>query len=306
MKIIKKIISKIKYEICYRLKIQGENPTPSNESGKIKINPQERNIDVPKIIWVYWEGKSSKTVDLCIDRIIKLHPDHDVRLLNPMNLHNYIREPKTKTILNHEVSPQLKSDIIRLELLYQYGGIWIDASVLIYKKLNWALDLMKKNRTKSFAYYRKNNTTNKDRPVIESWLLITEKENEFFRLWLNELIIAIQKKPKNYIDEIKKSRENHTDIFQNIGRLEYLVTYVACQVVMQKEIPSISLIDCDENAFLFQVINSWSKEKFLINMAINRSPHPKPYLIKLTGSERKVIDKVLSNQKFLNGTLLAH
>lgn len=126
------------------------------------------------------------------------------------------------------LTPQLKSDLLRLYLLYKHGGIWVDASVILYSSLDWIIDLCNNNKTKAFGYYRSTNTTVKQYPVIESWLLASEKNNIFFKEWLDELIYAVNLGIKNYILEIKKTCSNYNEYFQNIGRLEYLVIYVAC------------------------------------------------------------------------------
>lgn len=52
-----------------------------------------------------------------------------------------------------------------------------------------------------------------------------------------------------YLQEIKETEVNYQDLFQEIGRLEYLVAYVACQKVMRYHLPSMTLINCDKNAF---------------------------------------------------------
>lgn len=87
--------------------------------------------------------------------------------------------------------------------------------------------------------------------------------------------------PKLYIQEIRENEPNPKDIFQKIGNLEYLVAYVACQKVIKKYgMPSITLIDCDQNAFFYQVKNRWVKERILIDLAVNTSPMQSPKLIK--------------------------
>ena len=53
--------------------------------------------------------------------------------------------------------------------------------------------------------------------------------------------------------------------------------------------PSITLIDCDQNAFFYQVKNKWVKERILIDLAVNNPPKEVPKLIKLAGKERKYL-----------------
>lgn len=141
-------------------------------------------------------------------------------------------------------------------------------------------------------------------PVLENWLLASVKNNIFFKYWYDELYLAIQKTPKVYIQEIKKTEKKPADIFQRIGNLEYLVAYVACQKVFRKYFPSISLIDCDENAFFYQFTNRWIKEKILIDFAINYPPAEPPKLIKLAGKERKTISYYFAKKKYFKGSFI--
>ncbi|MEK5794351.1 capsular polysaccharide synthesis protein, partial [Acinetobacter nosocomialis] len=96
------------------------------------------------------------------------NPDYDVHFLTPDTVKSFCdidfgRFPKA--------TPQQKADLLRFELIYQYGGIWLDASTIVYESLDWIQDLVKKTKTNSFAYYRAKNTTIKTSPVLENWLL---------------------------------------------------------------------------------------------------------------------------------------
>jgi len=156
----------------------------------------------------------------------------------------------------------------------------------------------------SFAYYRAKNTTIKTFPVLENWLLASAAKNPFFKYWFDELVIAIELSPKAYLQKLKETEHNYQDLFQHIGRLEYLVAYVACQKVMRQHLPSMCLINCDKNALYFQVKHQWVKEKVLIDMAIHHPPAEMPKLIKLAGKERKTLSHYYEKGMYLEGSLL--
>jgi len=115
---------------------------------------------------------------------------------------------------------------------------------------------------------------------------------------------AMQVGPKTYINEIKRTVPNYERIFQKISNLEYLISYVVCQVIMLKALPSITLIDCDQNAFYYQVKNKWVKEKTLIEMAINHHSGEYPKLIKFAGKERKHIGEFYEKGMYFQDSLL--
>jgi mannosyltransferase OCH1-like enzyme len=126
---------------------------------------------------MYWEGSLSGFVEKCVEQVKKTNPDYEVYFLTPDTVKNFCdidfgRFPKA--------TPQQKADLLRFELIYQHGGIWLDASILVYESLDWIQELIAKNHTNSFAYYRAKNTTLKNFPVLENWLLASEK-NIFFK-----------------------------------------------------------------------------------------------------------------------------
>ena len=68
--------------------------------------------------------------------------------------------------------------------------------------------------------------------------------------------------------------------------------------------PSMVLINCDENAFFYQVKNKWVKEKTLIDLAICEAPEEYPNLIKLAGKERKILDRHFTRGQYFENSLL--
>lgn len=284
MKIFKKTYYMIKFYIMYFYKIRGTNSKINNYANMISLNPSLEKIKIPKVIWLYWEGDIPVFVEKCIENIKQKNINYVVHFLTPKTVHEFITIDFDS--LNIHL-PQHKADLIRFKLLYVYGGIWLDASIIVYENLDWIQSVTSENQTEIFAYYRKKNTTNLNSPVIENWLLATAPNNIFFKNWFDELVNAMTIGPKNYINRIKQTVPNHEKIFQKISNLEYLISYVVCQVIMLKALPSITLIDCDQNAFYYQVKNKWIKEKTLIELAINHHSGEYPKLIKFAGKERK-------------------
>ena len=301
MKIFKKIFYLLKFYTLYSNKKREVNTAIDNEADLIVLNPTIPDAVIPKKIWMYWEGPLAGFVEKCVEQVKKTNPDYEVHFLTPDTVKNFCdidfgRFPKA--------TPQQKADLLRFELIYQYGGIWLDASTIVYESLDWIQALVKKTQTHSFAYYRAKNTTIKTFPVLENWLLASAAKNPFFKYWFDELVIAIELSPKAYLQKLKETEHNYQDLFQHIGRLEYLVAYVACQKVMRQHLPSMCLINCDKNALYFQVKHQWVKEKVLIDMAIHHPPAEMPKLIKLAGKERKTLSHYYEKGMYLEGSLL--
>lgn len=285
----------------YSNKKRGVNEAIDNEADLIVLNPIKQNAVIPKKIWMYWEGALSGFVKQCIEQVKQTNPDYEVHFLTPDTVKDFCDIDYERF---QHATPQQKADLIRFELIYQHGGIWLDASTIIYESLDWIQELIRENRTSSFAYYRAKNTTITEFPVVENWLLASAAKNIFFKEWFNELAKAIEMSPKAYLQQLKQTEQQYQDLFQQIGRLEYLVAYVACQKVMRYHLPSMTLINCDKNALFFQVKHQWVKEKVLIDMAINYPPQEMPRLIKLAGKERKTLSHYYEKGMYLEGSLL--
>lgn len=285
----------------YANKKRDMNDVIDNYADIIVLNPTEKNTIIPKIIWMYWEGVLPQFVEKCVENIRTKNPDYVVNFLTPENVKAFCDIDYHR--LAH-ATPQQKADLIRFELIYQYGGIWLDASTIVYENLDWIQQLVTEHQTNSFAYYRKKNTTCPNFPVLENWLLASSAKNVFFKYWFDELVTAIELTPKAYLQKLKETEPDYQDLIQHIGRLEYLVAYVACQKVMRNHLPSMCLINCDKNALYFQVKHQWVKEKVLIDMAIHYPPAEMPKLIKLAGKERKTLSHYYEKGMYLEGSLL--
>ncbi len=285
----------------YSNKIRNVNDAIDNYADILVLNPQEQSLMIPKKIWMYWEGDLPAFVQACVENIRKKNPNYEVYFLTPDTIKNY-----SDVDVSHieSVTPQQKADLIRFDLIYQYGGIWLDSSILIYENFDWIQSLIIEKNTNCLAYYRAKNTTCLDYPVIESWLLASVEKNIFFKYWFDELFKAIELTPKKYIEHIRSTEKEFADFFQRIGNLEYLVAYVACQKVMRFCLPSMTLINCDKNALFYQVKNKWVKERILIDFAINTPPVVPPKLLKLAGKERKILSHYFLKKRYFEKSFI--
>ncbi len=92
-------------------------------------------------IFILWyQGKTSmpELVRLCYNSVLKNSNGHRVVLLDSSSIFDWIDpfpEKVQQKFDNNIFSLQLKSDLIRLSLLKQYGGLWLDATVFVSKKI---------------------------------------------------------------------------------------------------------------------------------------------------------------------------
>ncbi|HFK5546687.1 TPA: capsular polysaccharide synthesis protein [Elizabethkingia anophelis] len=110
------------------------------EKGKIeKYNLKaKKEFSDNKIIWQYWgqgydADKIPEVVKICFESVDKYKGDYTVVRLSDDNLNDYIDLPEF--VLNKKESAVFNktffSDLLRLALLKTYGGVWLDATVLL-------------------------------------------------------------------------------------------------------------------------------------------------------------------------------
>lgn len=105
------------------------------ENVKINLKPLKSNI-VNEPIWVMWYQGIEKAPDIvkcCVESIKEHSAGHQVIVLSEENLHDYIELPDfiMEKFSRGYISRTHLSDMIRLNLLYLYGGAWLDATVLV-------------------------------------------------------------------------------------------------------------------------------------------------------------------------------
>lgn len=93
-----------------------------------------------KRIWVMWwtgEESAPPIVKACVKSIRANAAGHEVVFLDASNYTEYVQLPEF-LIEKHEkglIGHAHFSDVVRLSLLAQYGGVWIDATVFISREL---------------------------------------------------------------------------------------------------------------------------------------------------------------------------
>lgn len=123
------------------------------------IKKVNNNIPYNSVIWImWWQGIEDMPdiVRACVNRIEKLNNKRHIVVITKYNYKNYIKlEPKIlKKFYRNKISITHLSDIIRVNLLYVYGGVWIDATIFELSPLPDSLF------TKKFFTIKTGNYTN--------------------------------------------------------------------------------------------------------------------------------------------------
>eukprot|EP01084_Bolivina_argentea_P317555 550602_1 len=143
---------------------------------------------IPRIIWTFWNGNPSPIVRLCIDTWKRTNPEWKIILLNENNVNEYILKSDLPKYWDYYSGQYARlTDFMRLYLLCKYGGAWLDASIILNKKLTDIFPLNNKKYEFWGGYADHNMSPSKSFIVTpESWLLISRPGNKFICLWYDE------------------------------------------------------------------------------------------------------------------------
>ena len=142
------------------------------------------NDELPYNIWMYWENNSGKEkpvyLDLCYKTIQKNCPNFKIRLLNEKSVKDFLPDLRSDLDSKLEKIP-MKSDYIRYNLLYRYGGIWLDSDIIVFKDLS---DIVKKLKKYEYVGFGCNGTTEKCKQSSggylkpSNWVMVSRKKSK--------------------------------------------------------------------------------------------------------------------------------
>jgi tetratricopeptide (TPR) repeat protein len=125
---------------------------------------------VPRV-WIYWgQGFASAPaiVRRCHEELMRYHAAGEVVALDDRLLSEYVEIPKV--VMRRTRRDRTKfSDVLRLELLSRYGGVWLDATCFVRGRL---LDRLPELLPSGFFAFRYR------RARIASWCLASEPGNQ--------------------------------------------------------------------------------------------------------------------------------
>lgn len=130
-------------------------------------------------VWIYWEQgveNAPLLVKKCIESVRKWNADLEVEVISLENIGQYISIPGDILKMHEEgiIGYAHFSDIVRIELLVKYGGIWVDATVFCTDHFP---DYIFQNSIFMFQFPKVVPTPR----MIANWLIYADKNHSFLR-----------------------------------------------------------------------------------------------------------------------------
>jgi hypothetical protein len=255
---------------------------------------------LPKTVYTYWDDYDSNPLIQAFANNIKkkLSKNWEIIILNKNNLNKYV---SNEFINKYKDLPSFRfSDFLRLELLKNNGGCWIDISTIIINGdfMNNFHNEMVKNKSDVLLFEYKAKTLDKNYPYLENWFIMAPQNSHYILDLYREFDKANSMDYINYINKILLP--NHIDLTNTLGYngSTYLMQHAIAHYLLKISNPSnkynITIKIADESMFKVQDMNDWDNVKsidYILNNDLSNL-----YAIKLVGKNRKGI---LDNNKFI-------
>ncbi|MDR2127470.1 MAG: capsular polysaccharide synthesis protein [Burkholderiaceae bacterium] len=254
---------------------------------------------IPKIIWAYWDGPDTPLlVQKCVAVWRALHPDFQIHVLDAQTLGDFIAQAQIPQALRGAAaSAQKKSDWLRLRLLSQYGGIWLDASIILTQRLDWMLRAQQQWQADCAGFYLQRFTSNPQFPVIENWAMAAPPQSAFIMAAAREFeqhALPEGSASSGYTAHLR-ALGIYDALRQNIDDPEYLSMHLALQRVLQDPGANyrLALWKAEDTAYWFHQRAGWNRARLKINLLLKKAPDAMPPLIKLRKPDRRKLDDYL-------------
>lgn len=282
-----KVISNTKYLLKLLIKRLNQK-TLDSSNNPIPLSwgdGGENRNKIPKEIWFFWHDATLPfSVQTSLDTIRKFCLGYNINVLNFDNLSAYGIDVKS---LKDKIKVQAITDYIRLYLISNYGGIWIDATTYFTAPIDEVFDFA--SCCDFYGFYTDMLTTNMAYPIVESYFLAAPKGSPFIVDWLNEFNKCISSHdPYSYYENFYSDKL----FLQNMSNPSYLIVYVSAMIVMRRSCNyKLQLFKAGDTSHCYTYAFFYGKMNVYETFFLNKVPKTLPNIIKITSERRREIDK---------------
>lgn len=177
---------------------------------------------IPKVVYTYWNSKQLPPIAThCIETWKRLNPDFQIVVVNPDYVFTHMNPPRSFLTM----IPQWQADWVRINLLAKHGGVWMDATIYCFKKLDSWINF---NSNQLFVFNPPPLTTKFSTYMYENWTFACPPHHDFVNQWQLEYNKSVNMGMDRYITELK-----HQNRFPQFDlRLPYFTMHLCSGVVI--------------------------------------------------------------------------
>jgi len=207
-------------------------------SQKINESFEGGEYILPKIAWTHWDtNRPPKIIRDILENREKVMEGWDLRFITDATIYEYIDKNKLPHNFWNLSAPH-RADWIRLAVLKEYGGVWMDAGIIVNKVS--AIDALHEetmsSRSMFTGFYPNDGLNSKGYPsYIDNWFIMAPKGSYIIVDWLKEYELAISMGFKEY----KKNVTRTATEFSEYNVKDPNDVYLTAQACLQKYLQSL-------------------------------------------------------------------
>lgn len=257
---------------------------------------------IPLRIWTYWHTESiPPLVEQCIASWKQQTPKAVVTVLHGDGFCRAYLGARDAAVFR-ALTVQRQSDWVRLRVLSEEGGIWMDATTLLTRALDWVRDLQQKQRSDGVLYYLHGySDPTAPHPILENWFLASVKGSRFMCAWHRTFVEACRthgNDGRGYAAALRRTlgEARFGELVQRMGMIDYLTMHVAAQVVLSVQgVPSrMTLLKAEDGPLSLAARAKWNSRAFARAMVVKPAPERLPPILKLRATDRQALEKALA------------
>lgn len=266
-----------------------------------KLLPSATPLPSAIPVWMFWDGTTRPTlVDLCLINWRRWCHRSQYNfvpiLVTGQNLHEFV-DVTAHECLGDTDKHALKSDFIRLMLLHRYGGLYMDATIIVTSPLDWLIGKNQDGHMIFQAMYNRRNMSRSCRkPVVETSMLFSPPRHGIVAAWLGGLMRLRHCNAKHIRHLV------HTLPIEKNLEYEYHLAYHVMAGIQDKvnlsSLGAFHLYDCHRERYLSYAHNNIDS----LCKANGHVEHGR--LLKLIASERKHIEGLIKQENVEEGSFL--
>ncbi len=249
--------------------------------------------ELPKNIYCYWDKFETNPIIQAHIRTWQRNIPNDwkIHVITPNNIKDYVNDDFLKKYGNNKIDSTRFSDFLRIDLLKNKGGCWMDASIIINDGtfINNIYNNMIQNKKDAFFFEYKEYSIFELQPHLDNWFIMAPKNSKI----INDLYYEFDKAFEMgfLLYKFKVLIPSKTILLSTIGYFgsTYLLQHAILQYLIKKGNKYNLLIgNASESMYFLHEKFKWNNDD-IINFIMNNNNWNGFYGVKLTSSNRKSI-----------------
>ena len=190
----------------------------------------------PKVAYIHWDtGDLPLLLSLNLERTRRMLHDWTVVFFTTQEF--YAMHAAATPLGFGALNPTEKSDYMRLWLMHNRGGLWLDISVVLNCSVTWMHDLSIRGEYDLVGFEGLHCKLHPTAPAIENYFLLCPPRTRLIALWLEEYVRAMSVGFPRYISALRRDGVELQKQGKPAGT--YFVNFHALQQVLQRRLQKL-------------------------------------------------------------------